>query len=427
MAQKSSLPDVRLHVMMFLEYGIKAFWYPLASYFLTASAAQGGLGFTQDQKGWIIGVPMAVGALAGPLLIGPLADRYVSTEKCLGVLLLLAGIVKFITAYQTSFVAWMALSTIYGMLYIPTISLTNSLAMSHLPDPKQQFPRVRVWGTISWIIVSWSFAMLWLQVDHHWQWLPPFWKGTDVANVNVRMLDGLKAAGVCAIALSFYCFFVLPPTPPNKDAARKLSWNDAKQMLSQRSFVVLLLLTVLIGVLHSLYFIQVGAFLKARGLAASNLLPAMSIGQFSEILVLAMLGPAILRFRFRSVMAFGVLCYVLRFTVFAMPGLPISAYVGAQALHGFCFACFIAAGFMYVELISPRHMHYTAQTMFVLMLMGVAPGLAVIANRHISARFVTDEGVLTAAGFAGYWQTTAIMGAVVLVLFVAFFRDESEE
>jgi MFS family permease len=419
---------MRLHVMMFLEYGIKAFWYPLASYFLTASAAQGGLGFTQDQKGWIIAVPMAIGALAGPLLIGPLADRYVSTEKCLGVLLLLAGIVKFVTAYQSSFAAWMVLSTIYGMLYVPTISLTNSLAMSHLPDPKQQFPRVRVWGTISWIIVSWGFAIIWLQTDRHWQWLPPFLKGGDVENVNERMLDGLKAAGVCAIALSAYCFFVLPKTPPDPEIARgkKLSWSDGRQMLTQPSFVVLLLLTVVVGVLHSLYFIQVGGFLKARGLAASNLLPAMSIGQFSEILVLALLGPALVRFGFRWVMTFGVFCYGARFAVFAIDGLPISAYVGAQALHGFCFACYIAAGFMYVESIAPRRMHYTAQTMFVLMLMGVAPGLAVFANTHIAARFVDEDGILNAVGYAGYWQTTAIMALVALGLFVAFFRDESE-
>lgn len=418
------LPDVRLHVMMFLEYAVKAFWYPLASFFLTASAAEGGLGFTQSQKGWIIGLPMAVGALAGPLLIGPLADRYVSTEKCLGVLLFFAGIIKFVTAYQTSFAAWMLLSMLYGMMYIPTIALTNSLAMTHLTDPKRQFPRVRIWGTISWIAVSWGFAMFWLQTDHHWQWLPPFWKGVDIDQVNHRMLDGLKAAGVCAIALALYCFWVLPKTPPNRGATRRLSWEDARKMLTQRSFPALLLLTVCVGALHALYFIQVAAFLKAKGLQASSLLPAMSIGQFSEIAVLACLGPALKRFGFRNVMMFGIACYLLRFAIFATPHLPIAAYVGAQALHGFCFACYIAAGFMYVETIAPRNLHHTAQTMFVLMLMGIAPTVAVFINKQLSARFVDEAGALTASGFAGFWQVAAWLTAAVLVAFALTFRAE---
>jgi hypothetical protein len=152
----------RLNLMMFLEYAAKGLWFPLASVFLTASTVEGGLGFTQQQKGWIIGIPLAVGSCCAPF-IGRLCDKRFATEKCLALLLFFVGVFKLITAQQSSFVAWMGLSVAFSILYVPTIALTNSLAMSHLADPKQEFPRVRVWGTLGWVAVAWVFPMIWLQ------------------------------------------------------------------------------------------------------------------------------------------------------------------------------------------------------------------------------------------------------------------------
>ena len=76
----------RLNLMMFLEYAAKGLWFPLASVFLTASTVEGGLGFTQQQKGWIIGIPLAVGSCCAPF-IGRLCDKRFATEKCLALLL----------------------------------------------------------------------------------------------------------------------------------------------------------------------------------------------------------------------------------------------------------------------------------------------------------------------------------------------------
>ena len=68
----------RLNVMMFLEYAVKGLWFPLASVFLTASVADGGLGFTETEKGRIIAIPFAVGAILSPF-VGQLCDRYFSS------------------------------------------------------------------------------------------------------------------------------------------------------------------------------------------------------------------------------------------------------------------------------------------------------------------------------------------------------------
>ena len=135
----------RLNSMMFMEYAVKGIWILQASAFLTIAVAEGGLGFSEKEKGLIVAFPLAIGAILSPF-IGQLCDRKFSTEKCLGVLLFCTGILKVITAQQTSFVAWLCLGTGFAILYSPTVSLTNSLAMRHLSNPKVEFPRTRVWG-----------------------------------------------------------------------------------------------------------------------------------------------------------------------------------------------------------------------------------------------------------------------------------------
>ena len=99
--------DPRLYVMMVLQYAVYGVWLPVAARFLSAEPSVGGLGFSDFQIGMIITVAGALGAMAAPLVAGQIADRYFATERCLAVLLLVGGIVKFATAYQTTYAAWM--------------------------------------------------------------------------------------------------------------------------------------------------------------------------------------------------------------------------------------------------------------------------------------------------------------------------------
>ncbi len=160
--------------MMFLQYAVWGVWLPVLATYLQSPVAEGGLGFTSGQVGWILGLAGSIGAVSAPFIAGQIADRYFSTEKFLAVLLILGGIVKIITAFQVSFSAWLLLSILYSVLYHATLSLTNSMAFAHLDDPDREWPGVRVLGTIGWIAASWIFPMLWLQSDLQLQALPPF-------------------------------------------------------------------------------------------------------------------------------------------------------------------------------------------------------------------------------------------------------------
>ncbi len=421
---------IRLNLMMFLEYAVKGLWFPLASVFLTASVASGGLGFSEKEKGLIIGIPFAVGAILSPF-VGQLCDRRFAAQRTLGVLLVATGILKIITAGQTSFLAWLILGTAFAILYVPTVSLTNSLAMSHLTDSKSEFPKVRVWGTIGWIAVAWVFPMVWLQHDLRFQWLPPFLKGVEHADVISRMIDAVTVAGVVAIGYGVFSFVGMPHTPPairGKEGGGVLAGlGQVGALLRKRSFVVVLLVSLLIAGVHTIYFFQMGAFLVAAGLDRSAVMPAMSLGQFSEIAVMALLGWFLRRFGFRWTMAFGALCFAIRYLIFAQTGLPVAVHVAAQMLHGFCFACFFAGAFIYVDRVAPRAVRHSAQTLYTLVMFGLGPILATQLNGWLATRAETVDGKLTLAGFGTYWQIAGWVALGCSVMFAVFFRDETEE
>ena len=423
MIDKSRGADRRLHLMMFLQYSVYGMWIPLASRFLSADVSEGGLGFTEAQKGMVIAVAAGIGAICAPFIAGQIADRYFSTERCLGTLLILGGAIKFITAYQSTYAAWLGLSIAYAVLYMPTQALTNSLAMAHLDDPKRQFPGVRVMGTIGWITVAWLFPMMWLQTDLQFRWLPPFFTGEVRPDATARMIDSLKAAGVLSVVYGLYCWFYLPHTPPKRDAAEKLAFAKAFGLVRYKSFTVLLMAALLISVLHFSYFVQLSQFLSTVGLRAVYLMPAMSIGQFAEIAILAGLGMMLSRLGFRTILTVGCFCFFLRYAIFGTASLPMEVIVGSLFLHGFCFSCFVAAAFIYVDRIAPPDVRHSAQTTFMLVFFGIGPLITGLINGRLAALCTSANGELD---YSSYWYILAAVGLAATVLVAIFFRDETE-
>jgi nucleoside transporter len=419
----SKTPDRRLHVMMFLQFAVYGLWLPLAARFLSAPTVEGGLGFSDSQIGYIIAVAGAVGAIASPFIAGQIADRFFSTERFLGSLLIISGILKFVTAYQTSFEAWVVLSILYALFYMPTLALCNSLAMTNLQDPKLGFPGVRVWGTIAWIVVSWAFPMIWLQTDLQFQWLPPFFKGDVVPMAPGRMIDSFKISGILSIAYGVFCWTLLPHTPPRKNATEKWAFAKAFGLVRHRSFAVLLVIALPISIVHFFYFMQTSKFLAFRGLSDAYIMPVMSIGQFAEIAVIALLGKALTRFGFRTVITIGAFAYALRYYVFSTTDAPLSLIIAAQALHGFCFAGFFAASFIYIDRLAPKDVRHSVQTVFMLVMFGLGPLIAGQLNGLLSEKFTNSTGTLN---YIQFWNTAALVAFVSAVLFAIFFRDESQ-
>ena len=191
----------RLSAMMFLQYAIWGAWLPILFPFLLWHRA-----FTFDEVSMIFAAG-AVGAIIGPFIAGQIADRSFATERFLALSHLAGAVLVWFLAEVESFRLFLALSLVYGLVYAPTLALTNSLSFHHLPDRDRDFGRVRVWGTVGWIAAG-------IAVGHYLRLAHTPDAGPDVvaAAQNAGRAGAFRLSAVLGLLLSAYCL-TLPVKP----------------------------------------------------------------------------------------------------------------------------------------------------------------------------------------------------------------------
>lgn len=395
----------RLSAMMFLQYAVWGIWLPILANYL----GKDGLGFSGGQIGWILGLAGSIGACSSPFIAGQLADRVMNAERALGLLLILGGVVQAILTYQTNYAAWLLLSIAYSVLYMPTLALTNSVAFANLPDREKQFPPVRTFGTIGWIVASVAFPLVAMVTNVHVVGYWPFLDGTPRADAVLQMRYAMLTSGVISIAYGLFCFIALPKTPPSRDARRPLAFAAAFRLLTRPNVVALLAAALLISMIHQLYFIRTPPFLKdAVGMPASSVGPTMAIGQISEIVFLAILGLILKRVGYKTIIVCGALSYAARYAIFGLYPTP-TVVRAAMLLHGMNYGFFFAGAYLFVERIAPVDIRHSAQTAFGIVILGLGPVLAGFYN----------QGLDRALSFYPY-RATAAPGLVTLPPTLAF-------
>ncbi|PIE21835.1 MAG: hypothetical protein CSA62_15455 [Planctomycetota bacterium] len=178
--------NFQLSLMMFLQYAIWGAWLPLLWPYLKSN-----LGFTGNEIGHMFAIG-AVGAIFAPLIGGQIADRYFSTEKYLGVAHLLGALLVWQLPHLSGYWSFLLFSFLYSLVYSPTLPLTNSLSFHHLPDRDRDFGKVRLWGTLGWIVVGIGIG----------QWLLASWTpnaqepapGVSIERILNNPEEGSKAA-----------------------------------------------------------------------------------------------------------------------------------------------------------------------------------------------------------------------------------------
>ena len=404
---------------MFLQYALWGAWLPVTARYLSATTSEGGLGFSGSEIGMILGLAGSIGAIAAPFIAGQIADRYFSTERILGLLVTAGGAVKWITAHQTEYGAWLVLSIIYSVLYMPTLALSNSITFSHIDDQENDFPKIRVWGTIGWIAASWVFPMVWLQQGLHFQWMPPFIVGTEVPDVTNRLADALKFSGIISVSYGAFCL-LLPHTPPKRDATEKLAFKKAFELFKKSSFTVLVIASLAVSVIHQIYFLQTGPFLSHIGILDSQIGPAMTIGQFAEILTMAYLGFFLKRLGFHKVISIGVAAYCIRYAIFGTGSFPVWIMVVSQAFHGFCYAFFFAAAYIYVDKLADEDVRHSAQTVFGIIILGGGPVIGGWLSGYLQNIYTLD-GVFN---YSDFWYSLSLIGLLTTLFFYFSFQTQ---
>ena len=377
-----TLVRTRLSVMMFLQYAIWGAWLPILYPFLL-----GHRGFTLDQVGTILAAG-AVGAIIGPFVAGQIADRYFATERFLGISHLVGAVLVWVLAGIDGYWAFLAISLVYGLVYAPTLALTNSISFANLPDRDRDFGTVRLWGTVGWIVAGIAIGQ-WLAFNHSPAGADP---EALAAAQNAGRADAFRVSAILGLAMGLYCF-TLPHTPPSKAPKESNASLEAMREVKRSPLWVLFLIAVPISVIHQFYFVHASGFLtevqnRAGGSALSDGINKvfgvgggglMTIGQLTEIAVIALIPLVAKKWSRKTLLTIGLIAYAARMALFAyLPtiagtlGVPeLAVAIAGVALHGLCFGCFVFVAFMIVDEQTTPDVRASAQNLFNLVFIGI--------------------------------------------------------
>ena len=397
----------RLSVMMFLQYAIWGAWLPFLWSFL---AGQRHMQPAQIGNMFAAG---AVGAIIGPFIAGQVADRWFATEKFLALSHLAGAVLIWQLASIESYSGFLAFSLVYGLVYAPTLALTNSLAFHHLADRDAQFGQVRLWGTFGWIVVGLALGQ-WLAHAH-------------AADVVAGKADAFRLSAILGALMGLYCF-TLPHTPPTEGAKSNATF-EALSEIRRQPLITLFLLAVPVSCIHQFYFVHTESFLGAKQASAPAFFKTlfgegggglMTIGQMSEVLVLGAIPLVAKRLPRRTLLAIGLVAYALRMELFAnVDTLPLPVMVTLVlgiALHGLCFGCFVFVAFMVVDEETSGDVRASAQNLFNLVIIGIGVIVGSILAGRI-AQWASPDGVIDYHRLFSVPMWAALACFVALMLF----------
>jgi nucleoside transporter len=388
----------KLFLMMVLEIAIWGAWQVQIFNYMPM------LNFEPWQQN-LAGSMFAIASVVGIFFSNQFADRNFAAEKFLSFSHLVGGLALVGAAFAKGFGPFFSCFLLYGLFYVPTISVTNSLAFANLKDPAKDFGIVRMGGTIGWIVVSWPFIFL---------------LGGKSTITEMRWI--FLVAAIISFALAAYSL-TLPHTPPRRDAqgVDRLAWVKAIKFLSVPSVFVLFVVTLIDSTIHNGYFVLIGGFLKDAIHMPDNWIMAVTtIGQVAEIVTMVILGAVLKKIGWKWTMIIGILGHALRFLVFAFFDKPEhqTLIIAVQVLHGICYAFFFATLYIYVDAVFPHDIRTSAQGLFNLLVLGA--GL-VIANFW----FGSLKAQWTSNGVADYHKLFLVptgLAVLAMLLLLLFFK-----
>jgi MFS family permease len=390
--------QVRLFLMMVLQLAVWGAWAPKLFPYM------GMLGFAPWQQS-LVGSAWGIASVVGVFFSNQFADRNFAAERFLAVSHLLSGLSLLGVAFSGSFWPFFGCYLVYSLLYVPTLSVSNSIAFANLKDPARQFGTVRMGGTVGWMLVSWPFVFL----------LSAHATATEVRSIF------LVAAAV-SFAAALYAL-TLPHTPPKRgtEAADPLAWREALSLLKVPFIAVLFLVTFIDSVIHNGYFVMADAFLTNRvGIAGNLSMVVLSLGQLAEIVTMVVLGAVLVRLGWKVTMIVGILGHAARFAVFALFADSMPVIIAVQLLHGICYAFFFATVYIFVDHAFPKDVRSSGQGLFNLLILGVGNVVASFLFPTLVAR-LTDP-ITKAVDYRTLFMAPTGLALAAIVLLALFFR-----
>ncbi|NNM23843.1 MAG: nucleoside permease [Flavobacteriaceae bacterium] len=404
-----SLTRIQLSIMMFLEFFIWGGWFVTMGTFLgnNLSATGAETGMAYSTQSW--------GAIIAPFIIGLIADRFFNAEKILGILHLVGAFLMYQMSQATDFQVFYPYVLGYMIAYMPTLALVNSVSFNQMRDPAKEFPFIRVWGTIGWIVAGLliSFAFKWDSLD----------------NIKDGLLSNTFMMTAIASAVLGVFSFTLPKTPPSQSSGEKASISDilgldALGLLKDRNFLIFFLSSVLICIPLAFYYQNLSPFLTESGVENST--AWASAGQISEVLFMLLLPFFFKKYGFKKTILLGMLAWAIRYVLFAYgdAGELFFMIITGIVLHGICYDFFFVSGQIYTDSKAGEKIKSAAQGLITLATYGVG----MLIGFYVAGK-ITDANVIAEGGHVwnSVWIFPAIFAAGVFVLFALLFKNEKIE
>jgi nucleoside transporter len=388
----------KLSVMMFLEYFVYGAWYVTAGTYLTET-----LKFSGSRVGLAYG-SMGIAAMISPFFIGMIADRFFSSERVMAVLLIVGAAALYYVSTLTAFVPFYILLIIYALTFMPTLALANSISFDHIENPARDFPKIRVLGTIGWIVAGLLVSFM----------------GIESTAIPMKIAAGAS--------LVFGLFsLTLPHTPPHAAGqplrVRDVLGLDALSLFKDKSFTVFVVGSFLLVIPLQFYYTFTNAFLNEAGMAKAA--AKMTMGQGSELFFMLLLPWFLTRLGIKRIMLLGMAAWAIRYAFFAFGNVGPTVWMlyAGILVHGVCYDFFFVSGQIYVDQQANLRIRAAAQGLIAFVTLGIGnvigswlSGLVVQAYQTVGA-----NGVIT-HDWRSIWLIPAIGSAVIFVIFLFWFR-----
>src|SRR4051812_32755998 len=391
-----------LSAMMFLEFFIWGAWYVTMSTFMTEAGMASKIGFAY--------MLCPIAAIVSPFFLGMVADRFFASEKVLGVLQILAGAAMFAVpgAARAGSGPFLGVILIHALCYMPTLGLTNTIAFANMTNQEKQFPLVRVFGTLGWIVAGLMISFM----------------GVD------KVATPFLLAGGASVLMGIFSFF-LPHTPPpakgKQASVGEVLGADALALFRSPSFVVFAIASFLICIPLAAYYSYAGRLVNDLGKPVGS---TMSIGQAAEVIFMVLMPLFFARLGVKWMLALGMFSWVARYALFAA-GAPNAVFwmiIFGIALHGMCYDFFFVTGFIYTDKKATKDIRGQAQGLLVLITQGLGLGIgAYLTGEYFNRTVGAATGSAALSLYPRFWWACAGFALVVLVIFAVLFRDDSKD